>query len=679
MNIASLRSGQVKVGVVAASQIQRRQIVDALNLLHLQGLVEFDSFFDLEIAVDKREIDWVICTYKDEEGSTLLQELSELTKGGPQAPLYIFALLKPGEKGQLLQLFNAGLFGWAEMSEAPDAIADHFYRFMKQLEHTAEPHLAALASLEPYLRQERRWQEAARLCEAVLRLYPHSDQARLLQIEALVGLGDAGRAEFLLRDMELYDPEVAKRVGLLRESLLGENENHHKLLATQHAMETALLVEPQLQNLELLQSKLRELGFRRILAFTNGEDAAKAVREERIHFALLTWETPGLTGPYLLQRIREVGQLDIPLIVMTERLDRADIQLVKDMGVAYVLKKPLQLEQLVIASAWAISQAKNPTEAASLERKILACLGRGDRDGARYMFQKLQGIPTRDPIKDKYLMACLLYSEGRFAPAKDLLIEATHLSKGDNVRLAAMLAKCLIRLGDVKAGLTLLKKVTSFSPKNIERLCALAEVALQSNDLDLAEESLIQAENQDPNAEVVQETKVKVAVVSGQTEVALDLMQLIAEKERVVSYMNNLAVAYVRSGEIDEGIRLYEDCLRIIPAPEMALQAIVNYNMSLALIRNRDHALGSVYLKQAIAKGESPVAQRAKSLLGRIDEARQSGTPLQFFDEPETTPAPLGETELERFPLAENLERLRRQTYFLQGLLQAAKLPPRAA
>lgn len=679
MNIATLRSGQVKLGIVARTQTQRRQIVDALNLLHLEGLLEFANFFELAVAIDKKEVDWVLCTYLDEEGSSLLDQLPEMTHSALSSPVYCFALLKPAEQTQLPQLFNAGLFGWGELSEAPDAIADHFYRFMKLLEHTAETHLAALASLEPHLRRNKLWQEALALCEAILHLYPHSDQARLLQIEAYIGIGELGRAEFLLRDMELYDPEVAKRVATLRESLLGENENHHKLLATQYAMETALIVDPQAKSLELLQSRLRELGFRRILAFTNGEDAAAAIKGERIHFALLAWECPGLSGPYLLQRIREEGNFDLPILIITEMLDRADTQLVKDMGVAYVLKKPVQSEQLTIAAAWAISQAKNPTEAASIERKILGCLGRGDRDNARYMYQKLQSIPTRDPVKDKYIKACLLYSEGRFKQAKDLLIEATHMSKGDNVRVAAMLAKCLMRLGDTKAAVTILKKVSGFSPKNIERLCSLAEVAIQDNDLHVAEESLIEAEKQDPGARVVTETKVKLAAVTGQTDLALDLMKLIADAERVVSYMNNLAVASVKSAETAEGIRLYKNCQRLIPQDRPDLQAIVAYNLGLALIKNKEHSLGSVYIKQALAKGESPVLQRAKSLLQRFDEAKQGGPALRIVEEPEVTAAALGASDLERIPLAENLERLRRQTYLLQGLLKPAKLPRQAS
>ncbi len=679
MNLAALRSGQFKLGIVARTEIQQRQIVDALNLLHIAEVQEFSNFFELSTAVDREEIQLAICTYADVEGASLLDQLSDLTARALSYPILIYAFLNTAEKVQIPALFNAGLFGWSELSNAPDAMAQSFFRFMKEAEHTPELHLIALNSLQSFLVAEKKWQESLTVAEAVLRLYPHSDQARVLQIEAYLGIGDRGRAEFLLKDMELYDGAVVKKVAHLREKILGENESHHKLIATQYRMDTALIVDPQEASLKFLESKLRELGFQKILGFNNGEDAAAAIKKHRIDFALIEWQSPGLGGPFILQRLREEGHFDVPVIVITEVLDRADVQLVKDMGVAYVLKRPVQAEQLTIAAAWAITQAKNPTEAASLERKILACLSQGDRDGARLMFHKFQTIPTRDPVKDKYLAACLLHAAGNFGEAKKLLIEATHLSKGDNVRVAAMLAKCLMRLGDVKAAISLLKKVSSLSPKNIERLCALAEVALQDMDVALAEESLIHAEAMDATSVLVEETKTKVAVVSGQTDAAFDMMKVLGNAHRIVAYLNNLAVGHVKSGETGEGLRLYKNCLRIIPSDQHELLAIVAYNLGLALIKSGDAALGSVYLRQASGRGESLVYSRANSLLKRIEEARQGGYAVSIVEEPMKAGSALGDSEIERIPLAENLERLRRQTYLLQGLLRPAKLPRRAS
>ncbi len=666
--LAALRSGKKAIGVVAPTEIKRRQIVDALHLLKFPDIRSYANYFDLAVDVDKQVVQWIYCTYYDQEGEGLAAYLPQMLAGTKQ-PLYTVVMVKDSEQTFLPLLFNHGLLHWIEAAEAPDVMAQSFYTFIKQFDSGSAASLQAFTSFRNYLKGEKRWSEIVETAENLLKFYPLDDVLRLQHIEALAKMGELGRARSLLLDFDLYDSNLMPFVTKLREALLQEGEGSHKLIALQFNMQSALIVDPLAESLQLIEGKCRELGFREIYSFKDGEAAAAQIKKQPIDFAIIEWQSPGVAGPFLIQRIREEGYIDIPIIVITDNLERADIQLVKDMGVAQVLKRPLNIQQLTIAAAWAIGQTKNPTEALSLERKIMSLLAQGDNLGAQELFRKLQTISSRDPVKDLYIKACFAYQKGHFLEAKRLLVEATRTSNGDNVNIASQLAKCLIRLGDTKAALSLLKRVTSFSPKNIERLCTLACTALEENDLQLAEESLIQAEEMDGSSNQVQETKVKVALVGGQTQMAGDLIKLIKNVDALVGHLNNLGVVMARTLDLTEAIRHYKNCLKIIPQQKLTYRAIVAYNLGLSLIKNKEPQLGSVYIKQAVDQGQSPVYARADSLYRRLLEARQSGKNFELRVPLVLEPMAPQEQLIEQLPPYADIEKLRRESPLLKGMV----------
>lgn len=674
--LEALRSGTKTIGIVADTEERRQQMVEAIHLLKLPGVRSYRNFFELSVDIDKQAVQWVYATFYDQEGEPLGAYLPQMTSH-PTDLVAVVVAIKGEEKGSLPSLFNSGLLQWLDVESAPDAMAQNLFKFLKQLDANAELPLQAFYSLRNFLKSEKRWLEISTTAERLIQLYPHEDMLRLNHIEALANQGEQGRARSLLLDLDLYDSKLAPYIAQLRESLLQQNDSYHKLLAVQYHMHRALIVDPLPESLSLIESKCRELGFRDVHVFKDGAEAGEFLKKETIDFAVIEWQSPSLSGPFLIQRIREKKPADIPIIVISDKLDRSDIQLVKDMGVAQVLKRPLNAQQLAIAAAWAISQAKAPTEAFSIERKIMSSLAEGKLSQAEQLLQKFRGIASRDPLKDLYLKACLAYHRGQFQEAKTLLLEATHRSHGDNVNLAAMLAKCLIRLGDSKAALLLLKRVTSFSPKNLERLCSLASVALENNDLQLAEESLYAAETLDAKANQVQETKVKVAVAGGLNQVAGDTIKLIADVEGVIAYLNNLAVTLAKSLDFSEAARLYKNCLKIIPAEKSGLRAIVAYNLGLGMIKNKETQLGSIYIKQAIDSGPSPVLARAESLHQRILEARKHGV------DPElrlVRPPPFAEEEtMNQQHIYQDVQNLRERSRLLKGMVLPTSTNKRAS
>ncbi|MDQ3232049.1 MAG: tetratricopeptide repeat protein, partial [Pseudobdellovibrionaceae bacterium] len=512
LDLTGIKQGSAVVAVVAENEIKRRQIMDAFGLLQTRNVRWFRSFFDMTVALDKREIQWVYACFRDEEGETLLAYLQHLQGAGYTDSVCFSVMIRDVDYQHLPHLFECGLMSWHENTDSPEDIAQGVFKLHKKIEPEMNPCMIAFSYLKAYYKAQSRWADVLRLVDNLLRLYPFDDMLRLNQVEAYAKLGETEQAKNLLLSIEYYDPAMSEQVMQLRGILLKEDEGTMQSLAYQYQMSSVLVVDPVDDTAQLIQNRLRELGFQVIEHCTNGTRAAELISKQAFDFYVIEWQTPGVSGPFLLQRIRESGRHEAPVLVLTEILDRADSQLVREMGVSQVLRRPLKIQQFLMAAAWAMSQARMPTEASSFERKILVHLNRGETERARQILRGFQAISTRDPIKEKFLKACILFHERRYFEAKVLLIEATHESSGDNVHVAALLAKCLIKLGDSQAALSLLKRCTQLSPKHIERLCNLAEVALQTKNIHTAEEALQKAGTLDDESPLVKKARAKVAV-----------------------------------------------------------------------------------------------------------------------------------------------------------------------
>jgi DNA-binding response OmpR family regulator len=673
LDLAGIKQGTAVIAVVAENEIKRRQIMDALGLLQVRNVRWFRSFFDMTVALDKKEVQWVYACYRDEEGETLLAYLQNLQESGYTDTVCFSVMIREGDLQHLPQLFDCGLMSWHENSDNPEDIAQGLFRLHKKIEPQVNPCMIAFSYLKNYYKAHGLWTDVLRLIDHLLRLYPYDDILRLNQVEAYAKLGDTEKARSLLLSIEYYDPAMAEQVMQLRSILLKEDEGSMRALAYQYQMTSVLLVDPVDETAQLLQNRLRELGFQIVEHCSSGARAAEIISKRAFDFYVIEWQAPGLSGPFLLQRIREMGQHEAPVLVLTDILDRADSQLVREMGVAQVLRRPLKIQQFIMAAAWAMSQSRMPTESSSFERKIMVHLHRGETERARQVLGGFQAISTRDPIKEKYLKSCILYHEQRYFEAKVLLIEATHESAGDNVHVAALLAKCLIKLGDFQAALSLLKRCTQLSPKHIERLCNLAEVALQTKNVHTAEDALQKAESMDDESPLVKKAKAKVAVAGGQTQRALELMKHMNNAQDVIAYLNNMAVAFVKTGDIPEGMRLYKNCTKIIPDDKPVLKAIVEYNLGLACVKNEDPNLGSVYIKAALDRGPSPIYARAESLYKRILDARRLNISVTLNVAATDSKQDPGEQSIEEVNLFQNREAERRKAYFLRGLVLAER------
>jgi tetratricopeptide (TPR) repeat protein len=216
------------------------------------------------------------------------------------------------------------------------------------------------------------------------------------------------------------------------------------------------------------------------------------------------------------------------------------------------------------------------------------------------------------------------FSNESYEMARDFAIEAIKQS-GESLFALNVLGKALMILRQFDQSLKCFQKAQSVSPMNLERLVTIAETQAETGDTQAAQDSINSAKDLDPDSAAVQEGAAKVALASGNTEAAKEIMVQLESMSNVIGYLNNKAVAHAKCGFADEGIQLYEKTLAAIPTSQQETTAVVNYNMALAKIRKGDLQSGLTDLEAVLAVPESRVYKKAANLKQRLVPAVSTG------------------------------------------------------
>jgi DNA-binding response OmpR family regulator len=107
-----------------------------------------------------------------------------------------------------------------------------------------------------------------------------------------------------------------------------------------------LVIDDDLPLRGMLAAALRQHGFGVLLA-GDGAEGHRALTIHQPHVILLDLAMPDVNGWDFLQRVQETGHLGtIPIIVVSAHV-RADPHALLKMGVAAILPKPFNLEELI--------------------------------------------------------------------------------------------------------------------------------------------------------------------------------------------------------------------------------------------------------------------------------------------------------------------------------------------
>jgi PAS domain S-box-containing protein len=109
-----------------------------------------------------------------------------------------------------------------------------------------------------------------------------------------------------------------------------------------------LHVEDNLANLELIEQVLTRSGVVELLAAMSGSLALDLAREHNPHLILLDLHLPDMSGTVLLDALQaDPRTAQIPVVVVSADATPAQIQRLRDRGVAAYLTKPIDIQELI--------------------------------------------------------------------------------------------------------------------------------------------------------------------------------------------------------------------------------------------------------------------------------------------------------------------------------------------
>ena len=160
---------------------------------------------------------------------------------------------------------------------------------------------------------------------------------------------------------------------------------------------------------------------------------------------------------------------------------------------------------------------------------------------------------------------------------------------GESKWVLELLGRIYLKLGEKEKAIPILERVVFQSSEDIDILCRISEKFAESGDENLSGKYLDRASKLDKNSLSVIETNLKTKVIFGHPEGVKGLMDKIPNLNRVVSYLNNLAVSYAAAGDFTKSLGLYNDAITIVGAYDEDIKHIVSYNVAICYLRSKDY------------------------------------------------------------------------------------------
>lgn len=593
------------------------------------------SIADALAILEVEPVDWIITPLLSAETCNAFHLLKLLTEHYDLKGVRVSLMLNQEEFKYLPVAFELGLFSWFALPATRESFAAHIEKLLTALgEYDGHATLTSADFLRAYLREHNQHQALNALEIKLLQLFPGNTAQLLRLAEAQHAVGKTELAQTTLAQARLIDPGARERIDATFKQLYGEVDTAQASTSgaatNLFGLKTCAIVDADEAIGLGLQGILAEIGVTDVVYFADGDAFTKWLgTAAEPSLIVQEWRVPKVSGPLLLQKIRQRGFHNVPILVLSSLVKDEDKDLLREMGVAQVISKPFDKTQFLKTLVWTLQEDRLPAETSVIERKIRALLALNKRSEAEDLKGRLFAHSDL-PLGIKHeIEAEFFYHERNYVAARDSAVEALK-RQGGSIHTLNLLGRSLMHLRDFAAAVRFFDKAQLLSPNNVERLCLLAEVHTELGHSDSADLHLQAAAKADPNSHMVKETAAKCALTRGDSDRAKQLMSELESFDSVVAYMNNRAVAYARSGLIDDGINLYRRAFKSLPEKNHDLRGLVLYNQSLAHVRGGELQEALVQLDKLLSLPASAIHKKAQALKHKIEVSLHKGLPLQL-------------------------------------------------
>jgi CheY-like chemotaxis protein len=340
-----------------------------------------------------------------------------------------------------------------------------------------------------------------------------------------------------------------------------------------------------------IASHLYKLGIPRVDLAEDGEVAWSSITKNSYDLVLTDWKMPGLSGLALANRIRKADDFkNLPILVVTGYLNRADFRLMSEFPLVATLEKPYLVEDL----SDVIGKLRAETEFFQKENAAVQATFREFPNDPQMFVTNLISLLNLSPKPVPLAIrgSRLLQDHGYFPAAEKIL--SVILSGDPECTLALHeLGKCYLRQQRYSDAIRVLQDADAQCPQNLERLCLMGKANLNLADFPAASENFRAALRID-GEDVQAKRGLMAAEVAAEESPELSVQALATT---FISAVNARAIAKVHSQAFSDALALYDSALAY--ADDQSTQMKLAFNMGLAFLRWEKPADAVIWFKRS--------------------------------------------------------------------------------
>ena len=622
--ISNLINTQCRILVVDSSGPVRQLMSDTLRKVRNFEVIESRSKVNDALEYLEADVaDWLLLPLAADQPVNALHILKLCTETPSLRHTRISLFLSEEEYFVLPKAFELGCLSYHTKPFTKDTLTAELTNLFSVLEaQQSNETLLSAHYLRQHLIKNKEYAAISELQKALLTLLPGDIQTLLHLAEPQFHLGNQELARKTLRQVKLLDENLKEQVEKIAKNLFPNDPLDASAADIDDNINVtganrAIIIDPDEASAKAVEEVLKSLGCPNIKHFSDGQVAWDYLEKNpEPELIFMEWRIPKLSGPSIIQRIRHHGFYNASIFIISSLIKTEDAPLLKEIGIANTIEKPLVRERFIPSLLHTIRQERLPTEQAVLERKINMLLNSdkiAEAEPLKIQILNDKSVPTG---RKRLIEATFSLAKKDYDSARDAAFDALKLL-GEQIEVLNVLGKTLMRLNNFESALKCFKKAQNISPNNIERLCLIAESETELDNEKGTATALARASEVDSGSAAVGEAAVRAA--------AKKIMSSFENIKNIVSYMNNMAVSLARSEKYEESIDLYSKTAESVPDDLKDLQAIVGYNTALVKIRSGNLKGALVNLEVVEKISDSNISRKSTILAEKLRLAIKTG------------------------------------------------------
>ena len=343
----------------------RQMVSDVIRSLGFESVEGRGSIADLIEHLEIDEADWVIVPLMGEETVNAMHLLQVVTATPELKNTRVSFLLEEQEHEVLPTAVELGLFSWHTKPFNKESLTKSFTELIETLEANEwDATRTAAHYLRKFLDTADDKEVRCQLEKSLVNLYPGDVDQLTILARALHIAEKQDEAKSVLAQAKLLASDNAAQIDEIAKELfdttdLGSTDGAANALG----LKTAVVVDSDEAVTTEIEQILKEVGVEEIKIFHDGAAAWEYLKDaEEPDVIVQEWRIPKLSGPYLIQNIRHKGFASVPVIVASSLLKPNDMPLLREMGIAKIVNKPLAKKDFLSNLIWTIQQDRSPSE-----------------------------------------------------------------------------------------------------------------------------------------------------------------------------------------------------------------------------------------------------------------------------------------------------------------------------